>query len=208
MEEVGCIVCSSENSEKYTTLYDRLNTSIDKFSLYKCECGFLYLNPRPNSEEISQYYNSDDYDPHILSSYNFRSILYRYVQKFLFRWKLYIINKHYVKGRLVDIGGGVGNFVKYMSKKGWDVLLQEKFLLPSKDIDRVIDIKSLYDNEHKSKYNLITLWHSLEHIHKITDYFRAFDRILANKGTLLIAVPNFSATERYFYKNCYPLNIR
>jgi len=29
--------------------------------LLRCTCGFIYLNPRPKVEEISEYYQSDDY---------------------------------------------------------------------------------------------------------------------------------------------------
>ena len=201
MENTGCIICCSKNSNIYTTLSDRLKISTKNFSILQCECGFLYLNPRPSIEEMSQYYNSDKYEPHLLTSFDIRHALYKFVQTVFFRWKLYIINKYYLTGDLIDIGGGVGDFAKYMIKKGWGAILQEKYLQSHEEINRIIDVEHLYDNEHKYKYNLVTLWHSLEHIHNIDDYFRIFDRILANKGMLLIAVPNVSAPERYFYKN-------
>ena len=59
-----------------------------------------------------------------------------------------------------------------MIKKGWGAILQEKYLQSHEEINRIIDVEHLYDNEHKYKYNLVTLWHSLEHIHNIDDYFK------------------------------------
>ena len=45
------------------------------FKLVKCECDFIYLNPRPDSNEISKYYNKE-YIPHLIESKSYFDIYF------------------------------------------------------------------------------------------------------------------------------------
>ena len=74
------------------TIYLSKTNSDDIFKLVKCECDFIYLNPRPDSNEISKYYNRE-YIPHLIESKSYFDSLYTFVQKFTFKWKLKIIKK-------------------------------------------------------------------------------------------------------------------
>ena len=112
--------------------------------------------------------------------------------------------KHYVKkGSILDIGGGNGKFAEFVHGKGWIVTMQDSFL----DIDRE-NISSTFISELSElnlskKFDVITLWHSLEHIHKINNLFDSLDNLLQDSGIIMIAVPNLNAPERKFYKKCW-----
>ena len=68
MENIQCIICSSNSSFHYLKLSDRLSASSIEYKLVKCTCGFIYLNPRPTNAEMLQYYQLENYDPRDISS--------------------------------------------------------------------------------------------------------------------------------------------
>jgi 2-polyprenyl-3-methyl-5-hydroxy-6-metoxy-1,4-benzoquinol methylase len=54
-------------------------------------------------------------------------------------------------------------------------------------------------------YDLITLWHSLEHIHDVKSLFGFLHSSLNDNGLCIIAVPNYNAYERRFYPETWAL---
>ena len=87
MENICCIVCGKNNSSPFITLQDRLTHTLESFNLVKCECNFVYLNPRPDKKEAQFYYQSPGYDPHDTINKDIWSKMYHLVQKFTLRWK-------------------------------------------------------------------------------------------------------------------------
>ena len=58
MEKINCPICGSNNNTFYLSLKDRLGPDKGKtFNLVKCDCNFVFLNPRPSELEISKYYS-------------------------------------------------------------------------------------------------------------------------------------------------------
>ena len=70
MEKIKCIICSSDKNLLYTQVSDRFNEE-DSFNIVQCNCGFVYLNPRPDIKEIESYYNNKHYIPHRSKNFNF-----------------------------------------------------------------------------------------------------------------------------------------
>ena len=183
MESINCQICSSNSSKEYLAVKDRFNISKNYFQLVKCKCGFIYLNPRPDEEEISKYYSSKAYSPHSNTS-----IFYKTAQSFSFRWKFKLINRYVGKNKqILDYGSGKGEFGDYLDKKGFNVNNYEPIL------DR---FNSLVDNK---KYDIITLWHSLEHIHDLSQALDRIYKVLDNKGYVFFAIPNIDAVEKGFF---------
>ena len=201
MEKIYCIICSNKNAHHFITLNDRLNKTSQKYNLLQCRCGFIYLNPRPPSKEIHKYYRSLSYDPHTKLSNSMWKMFYRNVQQLTMRWKYSIIKQYYNKGSLLDIGGGKGEFAEFIHKKGWDVMMQDNITENYHRKQNISFSKELNNIPPVKKYNVITLWHSLEHIHNIKGLFNSIHKLLKESGTLIIAVPNMNAPERKFYKD-------
>ena len=59
MENVTCIVCDSKKSYLLTKI--KIYSKV--FTIMKCMCGFVYLDPRPDKYNISKYYDKK-YFPH------------------------------------------------------------------------------------------------------------------------------------------------
>ncbi|MBT3250259.1 MAG: class I SAM-dependent methyltransferase [Candidatus Marinimicrobia bacterium] len=202
MEFVPCIVCGSDNYRLIKNLSDRLNPDSDNiFDLVQCECNFVYLNPRPDENEIRDYYKSPDYDPHSDARDNLFNKVYSAVRNLALRKKRQDISKYIHSGKLLDIGGGRGDFCLYMKSCGWDVSLMETDedsidLQGDTNINIYHKIENIPSTEY---YDLITLWHSLEHIHDVKSLFGFLHSSLNDNGLCIIAVPNYNAYERRFY---------
>ena len=112
MESINCIICGSSSYTQLEIVHDRLEKNSSKFTIVKCDCEFVYLNPRPSRNKIKKYYNYKNYIPHN-TKIKIKN-LYTFFQKLIFLWKKYIINKYIKRGRLLDIGCGVSTFGEFM----------------------------------------------------------------------------------------------
>lgn len=180
MEKINCSIC---NHNKYTHYLNVINNeSIEEpYELVKCnKCTFIYLNPRLNSSDISAYYNTD-YNP-----FQKLSFIYRQIQNYIFRWKRYIIESDIKEGNLLDIGSGNNSFTKYMTTNNWFADSYDNYSSSS-----ISDLSKIDDNY----YDVITLWHSLEHIYNLHDTISSIKRILKKNGMLYIACPNIDSID-------------
>ena len=201
MENIHCIICEKSNSVPFIKLSDRLTHNAQTFQLVKCECNFVFLNPRPDSKQISSYYQSAKYDPHNTINKDMWIKMYRFIQQLTMRWKYNKIVSIKPSGRVLDIGGGNGEFALFMASKGWDVVFHDTISeVVYSNIDKNFEsVKDLHILKDGQKFDVITLWHSLEHIHDVPELYNQINRLLNNDGILLIAVPNLSAPEKTFY---------
>ena len=49
-------------------------------------------------------------------------------------------------------------------------------------------------------FDVITLWHVLEHVHDLTNYIQQLKLLLKDDGKLFIAVPNYTSKDATIYK--------
>ena len=126
METIICQICNSDKFKNFISVKDRFDkdAKID-YKVVKCTCGFYYLNPRPNVEEISQFYQNADYDPHKKKEDSFFDKVYLGVQTFALNQKYSRIKKIINSGKLLDIGGGLGEFAEFMNSKNFEASLQD-----------------------------------------------------------------------------------
>src|SRR5690606_33464794 len=107
------------------------------------------------------------------------------------------------KGSILDIGTGTAYFLNQMKKAGWAVTGTEKNPEARAFAEQKFRLKLFPDNElfnfENQKFDVITLWHVLEHIHRIDENMEAFHRLLKAKGKLIIAVPNHSSFDARKY---------
>ena len=90
----------------------------------------------------------------------------------------------------------------FMFHKGWNSIMYDTYI----NIENIKSIKKyIVNNLSLKKYNnyfdVITLWHSLEHIHDIVSIFTNIKKLLKNHGILLIAIPNHNSFDRYIFKD-------
>ncbi|MCS6824416.1 MAG: class I SAM-dependent methyltransferase [Cytophagaceae bacterium] len=200
----SCPYCKSVNIIKYLTSAD-YRFSKENFDLYFCnECDLLFTNPRPNENDAILYYDSKNYVSHSDEAKGITNKLYVIVRKYTLNKKLSIINKlHPQKGKLLDIGCGSGHFLYACKKNGWNVAGIEVNDIARKNAEELVNENilkeiNLVDKNHP--FDIITLWHVLEHIYNLNEYLLKINNLLNHKGYLIIAVPNHQSYDCKKYK--------
>ncbi|MBK6267151.1 class I SAM-dependent methyltransferase [Marivirga sp. S37H4] len=201
-----CPVCGGNNIENHKVVIDH-SVSKESFVICICKgCQFQFTNPRPTEEEIGKYYQSDDYISHTNKGNSPINMLYKLARQFAIKSKYQLINNisKEKKGRILDFGCGTGYFLTTMKNKGWQIAgiepnEQARAIAIEETKEEICaDIKSL-DIKNK-KFNVITLWHVLEHIHHINDTIALLKTLLKEKGKIIIAVPNINSLDNAVYK--------
>jgi len=189
---------STENS--YIKTKDFL-LSGEEFTLFEnAEKDLLKTIPVP--ENVSDYYQSEHYISHTDSNRSFFDKAYQLVKKISLSQKVSLIKKlNKGEGSLLDIGSGTGDFLAYAKNKNWDVQGVE----PGEKARQLSEAKGIIVNEflrdvEEKYFDVITLWHVLEHVEDYDTYILEIKKRLKTGGTLIVAVPNFKSKDAKHYK--------
>lgn len=186
---------------KYLSVKDYL-VSGESFDLvYDSDLDFLKTIPQPKTEELPKYYESNDYISHTDEKSGLFSNLYQFVKKWSLHKKTKLIfDQNNGVGTLLDIGAGTGDFLKVAKEKGWQVYGME----PNKNAmklasEKGIELKSTLNDFDGKQFDVITLWHVLEHIPNLNETILKLSNLVKTNGTLIIAVPNFKSFDAKHY---------
>ncbi|MEP1489004.1 MAG: class I SAM-dependent methyltransferase [Algibacter sp.] len=183
------------------------SVSGEEFELIEnSEYGFLETTPQPSSDKLPEYYKSEDYISHTDSQRNLFEKVYHLVRKISLKKKLSLINSYSEKSKnLLDVGSGTGDFLQIAQQNNWTVSGIEpneeaRGIANKKTNDSVFETEQLLKFKENS-FDVITLWHVLEHLPNLEDHIKTFKKLLKPNGTLIIAVPNYKSFDAKHYKN-------
>jgi 2-polyprenyl-3-methyl-5-hydroxy-6-metoxy-1,4-benzoquinol methylase len=117
------------------------------------------------------------------------------------------------KGAILDIGCGQGLFLKQFADRGWRVTgieVSSSAAFHAREIlglDVIVGEWATKELENDS-FDIIGLWHVLEHAGDPKTLLSEARRVLKNDGKLLLSVPNFSSLEaRIGKQNWFHLDV-
>ena len=205
MEEVyACPICNSEESLPFLECIDH-TVSREIFSIVECKkCKFRYTNPRPTEAEIGAYYKSEAYISHTNSGKGPVNFIYKQVRKYTLGQKFKLISSLVSGNSILDYGSGAGSFLNYCRKKNWET----KGVEPDKETrERVVNELDLeiitpaqISTLSKKEFDVVTLWHVLEHVHQLKGTLGVLVDSLKQDGALVIAVPNCASWDAIRYE--------
>lgn len=208
METINkCPVCGSDKFKNYVSCID-YTVSRETFQVLQCEaCEFRFTNPRPDESEIWKYYQAEEYISHSDTSKGLINKLYKMVRKYTISKKVELVN-HFIHNKtnknLLDIGCGTAEFLNACKENGWNVTGIEPSEVARKNAEQKYGITPLPQEKlaelGENKFNVITLWHVLEHIHQLEKTIEQINKLLLHDGVLVIAVPNSNAYDAKKYK--------
>ncbi|MCB4798298.1 class I SAM-dependent methyltransferase [Neotamlana laminarinivorans] len=183
------------------------SVSGEDFTLLQNETyGFLETHPQPSKEKLPEYYKSEDYISHTDAKRNFFEKVYHLVRVYALNKKLSLINNYVSTDKnLLDVGCGTGDFLSVAIKNGWQVSgvepnQQARDIANKKTNNAVFNVEKLKEFQEAS-FNVITLWHVLEHLPNIEEHIELFKKLLKPNGVLIIAVPNYKSYDAKHYKS-------
>lgn len=187
------------------------SVSKEEFNLvYHTELDLYATQPQPSLENIPKYYQSDNYISHTDATQTTFDKLYQAIKRINLssKYKLITKYKHLDQDSIcLDIGCGTGDFMKYLSQHNLQVRgvepNEKARLLAHKKFDNSEIIHSDLDGlvQHQNyQFDIITLWHVLEHLPDYDSYLKKIKNILKPDGLLLIAVPNYKSYDAKYYK--------
>lgn len=202
LEHVSCDLCGNAKTAFFMRLADRHTGEI--FTLVKCEmCGLIFLDPRPNQDEISKYY-PENYEC-FFSDENQNSKLETWHLSRSNAWKLNYLRKNTIKsGKLLDIGSGTGDFLKVCQDQKWEVTgieLVAKAAEIARKKHNLHIITGHFENVELplGYYDVITLWDVLEHLPSPSKAFARIHQLLKNQGWAIFSIPNLSSFDRHLF---------
>lgn len=202
----NCTVCGSDKLTKVFDVEDSFSSK-EVFPIVSCNvCGFRFTSSFPSEEVIGRYYDSADYISHSDSHEGVINNLYHFFRGLMLKRKVDVVKRFTTPGavRLLDVGCATGYFLNEAAKVGWSVKGIEKndharqMAISQFGLD-VRDEKYFFDIE-KSSFNVITLWHVLEHLEKLNESLDKISEIIVPDGTVVIAVPNCDSYDAGFYR--------
>lgn len=200
-----CPACGSDAIVQQLTAID-YTVSKQSFAIWHCNsCGLRFTQDVPEQEAIGSYYQSEQYISHSDTKKGLINTLYHFVRKRTIngKKKLVVQASGLLKGTILDIGCGTGAFLHTMKTAGWGTMglepdatarqkAAELYGLQPETPEHLFDLK-------QGSYNVITMWHVLEHVHNLQGYLQQIYQLLAPGGCLIIAVPNYTSYDAQAY---------
>lgn len=201
----ACPVCGQARLAFVLKAKDH-TVSQEYFEIWECaDCSLRFTQHIPIESDIARYYQAEEYVSHTNTRKGFINSLYHLVRSYTLRQKRRTIEKICARksGKLLDIGCGTGEFLAEMKRAGWEVEGLEPD--PGARSQAVAKGLMVHDSSQlfgltPNTYDAITLWHVLEHVHKLEDYVAQLCRLLKPEGKLFIAVPNYLSSDADHYQ--------
>lgn len=192
VEDVACCICGLEDSE--------LVFDLGKIKVVKCKkCGLIYNNPRCAKASLEQYYKSHYYPGDILCDAEKLLAVFRKNYHVWEKSISQIENSLGHVGKLLDVGSGLGYFLKVAGEHGWDVIGVEPDIVAAEFARtyfklRIITgtLQELLIKEESQRFDVITYLQSFEHLPNPVTELKKVASLLNPGGILFLAVPNFN----------------
>ncbi|MBA4198435.1 MAG: class I SAM-dependent methyltransferase [Chitinophaga sp.] len=201
----NCPSCQSSNISKVLRAKD-YTVSNQIFEIWHCNnCTLRFTQNIPDTVNIGSYYQSTAYVSHSDTQEGLINKLYHLIRNRTLQTKkqLIIAESGLQKGALLDVGAGTGAFSNTMQQAGWAVTGLEpddtaRKVAADKYQLQLQSPENLFKQNNKS-FDVITMWHVLEHVHDLHQYIETFYKILQPNGILVIAVPNYTSYDAELY---------
>jgi SAM-dependent methyltransferase len=211
-EPVACYHCGSARCRPLVVAQDDLTGKPGNFRFVTClDCGLAYQNPRLRLERIKDYYD-DEYIAHRKKTdWGVLTPLYNRAMQKLDRDKVALVRRYHPLGhgtRVLDVGCGAGTFLAWLRERHGCAVTGVDFkdlsALPSL---RGVDFRCglLHEQDLPAGgFDLITMWHFLEHDYDPVRSLTTALALLAPAGRLIVEVPRLDSVSSWLFRERWP----
>jgi SAM-dependent methyltransferase len=211
VEAATCACCGGTGTHVVREAADYLFAPDVRHRYVRCgTCGLVYLNPRPRRDEMARHY-----PPAYFALYP--EVMRNGERSPLMRLGFTLIRRRRLParppGRALDIGCGSGFYLATLRRLGWvvdGVEISEDAARHARELNdiavRVGSAEMILPDLPDRSFDLVTMWHVLEHLHDPRAVLSQVARVLRPDGLLMLEVPNFAgACSRVFRSSWAPL---
>jgi len=191
MMEKNCLACGGM---KFKPIYER-----EKWQVMACEdCGLGFLEPEPTCQEMALLYDQKYFDRHYPEDVTREKVLREQSHRLRF------IRPYKKSGRILDVGCGKGYFLLACRTLGYEVegldISAEAAAFAGRHFQIPVQVSHAAPGvKPAASYDLVTFWHSLEHMEDPLKALLAAYEWLKDDGVLVVDVPNISGYDaRHF----------
>ena len=212
LEPVVCYLCGVDSHLRFITAEDDLTGKPGRFQFVCCSnCGLVYQNPRFDIEKIKEYYD-DQYIAHRKqSNWGVLTGFFNATMDKLDRNKNGIVSRFIhlnQRSKVLDVGCGAATFLLKMENLYGCSVTGVDF----KDLSSLPGFESIdfrcglfYEQQLGSaSFDLVTMWHFLEHDYDPLRSLREAARVLTSDGVLIIEVPRLDSLTFNLYEDRWP----
>jgi 2-polyprenyl-3-methyl-5-hydroxy-6-metoxy-1,4-benzoquinol methylase len=177
------------------------------FRLWRCAaCGLVRTEPQLTAHELEPYYAEEYWGGIEATDANWVRRDQRHRTGFLQRFRN--------EGSVLDVGCGLGFFLRALDPKRWDRYGIEPMPVPNREAARSLGSDRIRNSEliaaglPSGKFDAITFWDSLEHLPNPRAILQEAGRLLRPGGIILIGLPNFGGYQaRHFGEDWFALSL-
>jgi len=142
------------------------------------------------TDEVNSTYDKDYYDR------GNKGYLMRLIDRFSF-WDRYLTLGLEKNDRILEIGFGEGKFLRELNERRFRVWGVEKSEYAREKMKMALGEDKVYEDVDmiKEKFEVVVMYHVLEHIRDPKKYIKKILNILTPEGRLIVRVPNINSWE-------------
>jgi len=211
-ELVPCYACGATEATALVTAQDDLTGKPGSFKFVTCSrCGLAYQNPRLKLKHIGAYYD-DEYIAHRKKTdWGIFTPLYRRAMGKHDRNKVALVSRYLplsARSAVLDVGCGAGTFLAEVKARFGAYVSGVDF----KDLSKLSWFEGVefrcglfYELDFGARrFDLITMWHFLEHDYDPLRTLRTARDLLAPDGRLVVEVPRLDSATWRMYQERWP----
>lgn len=208
-QHLACALCGSTDAEPI--LEKRINgTGGDLlFRLWRCAvCNLVRTEPQLTPQALEPHYAEEYWGEGGVEAVNEEWI--RLDQ----RYRTGFLNRFRSGGSILDVGCGLGFFLRALDSKQWDRYGIEPMPVPYREAGRALGRERIFNTEllaaglPSGRFDVVTFWDSLEHLPNPRGVVQEAWRLLRPGGIVLIGLPNFGGYQaRHFGEDWFGLSL-
>ena len=187
---ISCPLCQSQKAEEVLR-------SQNSYPILRCrQCSLVFTDDRTAPSANTLYPVGDQTGRQFARKIG-------WMLKLFLRQREAFVRRLKRSGRLLDFGCGNGAFALQMSHVGFDTVGIEPFSLGATvTAPRLKLIQAPWQEVEGElgSFDVITLWHVLEHLHRPTEMLERLTAHLAPDGVIVISVPNFASFQSTVFR--------